>query len=83
MKDGGVGVTQACMPKVDTGGEDDQRGGGGGGGGGVHLVQVILVVTSVEYHPCTGVLHRETKTIKFNGERIVTCKTMNRDKIFN
>ena len=27
--------------------------------------------------------HRETKTIKFNGERIVTCKTTNRDKVFN
>ena len=83
MKDGGVGVIQACMPKDENGGAGARRGGGGGGGGGVHLVQVIGAVTSVEYHPCTGVLHRETKAIKFNSERIVTCKTTNRDKIFN
>ena len=78
-------MTQMCMPKIYAGGEGDRRGGGGGGGGGggVHRVEIIGAVTSVQNHPCTGVFHRETKTIKFNSERIITSKTMNGDKIFN
>ena len=84
MKDGGVGMTQMCMPKIYAGGEGDWRGGGGGGdGGGVHRVEVIGAITSVQNHPCTEVLHKETKTIKFNSERIIMSKTMNGDTIFN
>ena len=77
-------MAQPCMPKIYAGREGDRRGGGSGGsGGGVHRIEIIRVVTSVQNHLCTGVLHRETKTIKFNSERIVTCKTTNGDKIFN
>ena len=76
-------MTQTCVPNVNSGGEGDWRGGGGGGGGGVYWVQVVRAVTSVQHHPGTGVLHRETKTIKFNGKRIITGKTTNRNEIFN
>ena len=81
-KGGGVGMTQASMPKVHTDGEGNRRG-GGGAGGGVDRVELIGAVTSVEYHPDANVLNRKTILIKFNGGRIFTCKSFNRDKIFN
>jgi hypothetical protein len=81
-KGGGVGMTQASMPEIHTGGEGN-RGGGGGGGGGVDRVELVGAVTSVEYHPGTSVLNRKTTLVKLNGNRIFTCKRTNRDKIFN
>ena len=70
---GGVGVTEAGVPKSDTSGE----GGGttsGGGAGGMHRVKLVRAVTSVEYHPYTGVLHRKANIIKFNSNRDLTSK---------
>jgi hypothetical protein len=80
-KGDGVGMTQASMPEVHTGGEGD--GGGGCGGRGVHWVEVAGTVTSVEHHPGTGILDRETKHVKLNSHRIITCKLFDRDKIFD
>jgi hypothetical protein len=80
-KGGGVGMTQASMPKVHTGGEGDR--GGGCGRRGVHGVEVAGTVTSEEHHPGSGILDRETKQVKLNSHRIITCKLFNRDKIFD
>ena len=54
-----------------------------GGCGGVDRVEIVGAVTSVEHHPGTGILNRKAKHVKFNGDRIFTCKRMNRNKIFN
>jgi hypothetical protein len=62
------------MPKVDAGGEGD---GCGGGSAGVHGIELIRAITSVEYHPGTGVLHRKTNTVKFNSKWILTSKMTN------
>ena len=75
-------MTQASVPKIHSGGESD-RGGGGGGGGGVNRIEFVGAVTSVEYHPGASVLNRKTTFVKFNGNRIFTCKRTNRNKIFN
>src|SRR6266536_2079588 len=72
-KGGGVGMTQASVPKIHSGGESD-RGRGGGGGGGVNRVELVGAVTSVESHPGTSVSNRKTTLIKLNGNRIFTCK---------
>ena len=37
----------------------------------------------VEHHPRASVLNRKTTFVKFNGNRIFTCKRTNRNKIFN
>ena len=81
MKSGGVGMTQACMPTVHTGGASDRS--SGCGGCGVHRVEIAGAVTSVEHHPGSGILDRETKHVKLDGHRIITCKLFNRNKIFN
>ena len=81
-KGGGIGMTQASMPKIHSGGESD-RGGGSGGGGGVNQVELVGAVTSVEHHPRASVLNRKTTFVKLNGDRIFTCKRTNRNKIFN
>ena len=72
-------MIQASVPKVHSGGMS----GRGGGGGGVNRVELVGAVTSVEYHPGASVLNRKTTFVKFNGDRIFTCKRTNRNKIFN
>ena len=79
-KCGRIRMTQASMPKIHSGGESD-RGGGSGGGGGVNRVELVGVVTSVEHHPCTGVIHRKTDIVKFNSYRILTSKATNGNEI--
>ena len=69
-------MTKTSVPEIDTGGEGD---GGGRGGGGMHRVEGVGTITSVEYHPGMLVLHRETKFVKFNSDRIFMTKTTNRD----
>ena len=81
-KGGRIRMTQASMPKIHSGGESD-RGGGSGGGGGVNRVELVGAVTSVEHHPRASVLNRKTTFVKFNGNRIFTCKRTNGNKIFN
>ena len=73
-------MTEAGVPKIDT---SSEGGGttGGGGAGGMHRVKLVRAVTSVEYHPCTGVLHRKADIVKFNSYRILTSKTTNRNEI--
>ena len=46
-KGGGIGMTQARVPKIHSDGEGD-RGGGSGGGGGVNRVELGGAVTLVE-----------------------------------
>ena len=46
-------------------------------------VELVGAVTSMEHHPGTGILDRKAKHVKFNGNRIFTCKRMNGNKIFN
>ena len=72
-KGGRIRMTQASMPKINSGGESD-RGGGSGGGGGVNRVELVGAVTSVEHHPRASVLNRKTTFVKFNSDRIFTCK---------
>ena len=72
-------MSQTSMPKVDTCSEGDW--GGGGGGGGVQRIELVRTITTVKDHPSTGVLHRKTDIIKFNGNGILTSKTTNRDKV--
>ena len=74
-------MSQASVPEVHTGGEGD--GSGGGGGWWVDRVELVGAITSVKNHPGTGVLYRKTTFVKFNGNRIFTSKTTNRDKIFD
>ena len=62
-------MTETGMPKIDTSGEGDGTA-GGGGAGGVHWVKLVRAVTSVEYHPCTGVLHIKADIVKFNNDRV-------------
>ena len=71
-------MTEAGMPKVDT---SSEGGGamGGGGAEGMHRVKLVRAVTSVEYHPCMGVLHRKADIVKFNSDRILTSKATNRN----
>src|SRR3954471_18945419 len=78
---GRVGVAQASMPQVDTGGERDWT--CGGGGGVVHWVEFSWAITSVENHTGTSVLHRKTSGVKFNSNRILTSKTTNGAKVGN
>ena len=81
-KGGMIRMTQASVPEIHSGGESD-RGGGSGGGGGVNRVELVGAVTSVEHHPGTGILNRKAKHVKFNGDRIFTCKRTNGNKVFN
>ena len=73
-------MTETGMPKIDTGGKGDGTT-GGGSAGGMHWVKLVRAVTSVEYHPCTGVLHRKTDIVKFNSYRILTSKATNGNEI--
>ena len=81
-KGGRIRMTQASVPEIHSGGESD-RGGGSGGGGGVNRVELVGAVTSVEHHPRASVLNRKTTFVKFNSDRIFTCKRTNGNKIFN
>ena len=72
-------MTQSSVPKIHSGGESD-RGGGSGGGGGVNRVELVRAVTSVEHHPCTGVLHRKANIVKFNSNIVLTSEATNRDR---
>ena len=81
-KGGRIRMTQASVPKIHSTGESDM-GNGGGGGNGVDRVELIRAVTSVEYHPGTSVLNRETTLVKLNGNMIFTCKRTNKNKILN
>ena len=49
----------------------------------MHRVELVGAITSVENHPCTGVLHRKTNGVKFNSNGILTSKTANRNKVFD
>ena len=80
-KGGVVRMSQASVPKVHTDGEGDRR--GGGGGGWVDWVELVGAITSVEHHPGTGVLDRKTTHVKFNGDRVITSKGTNGNKISN
>ena len=75
-------MAEAGVPKIDT---SSEAGGttGSGGAGGMHRVKLVRAVTSVKYHPCTGVLHRKADIVKFNSNRVPTSKAMNRNKIGN
>ena len=75
-KGGRIRMTQASVPEIHSGGESDR-------GGGVNWVELVGAVTSVEHHPRASVLNRKTTFVKFNGNRIFTCKRTNRNKIFN
>ena len=81
MQDGGVGMAETSMPEVDASGEGGWT--SGGGGRRVHRVELVGAITSVENHPCTGVLHRKTNGVKFNSNGILTSKTANRNKVFD
>ncbi|EMS51122.1 Alpha-L-arabinofuranosidase 1 [Triticum urartu] len=72
-------MTETNVPKVDASGEGGWT--GGGGGGGMHRVELVGAITSVEYHPCTGVLHRKANIIKFDSNMILTSKATNRYKV--
>ena len=74
-------MSQASVPKIHTDGEGDRR--GGGGGGWVDWVELVGAITSVEHHPGTGVLDRKTTHVKFNGNRVITSKRTNGNKIGN
>lgn len=69
-------MAEACVPKVDTGGEGEVAGGVGGGHDRVH---VAGAVTSVEEHAGTSILNRKTRGVKFHSHRIITSKRTNRD----
>ena len=72
-------MTKTSMPKIDTGSEGGWT--GGSGGGGMHRAELVGAITSVENHPCTGVLHRKTNNVKFNSNRILTSEATNRNKV--
>ena len=74
-------MTEAGVLEIDTSGEGARM--GGGGGGRVHRVELVRAITSVEYHPYTGVLHRKANIVKFNSNRVLTSKATNRDKVGN
>ena len=80
-KGGVVGMTETRMPKVHSDGK--RHGSSGEGSGRVDQVELVWAVTAVEHHPGMGILNRKTKHVKFNGDRIVTCKTTNGNKVFN
>ena len=73
-------MTKTGMPKIDTGGEGGGAT-GGGGAGGMQWIKLIRAITSVEHHPCMGVLHRKTDIVKFNSYRILTSKATNGNNI--
>ena len=75
-------MAEAGVPKIDTSSEGGVTT-GGGGAGRMHRVKLVRAVTSVEYHPCMGVLHRKADIIKFNSDRVLTSKATNRNKIGN
>jgi hypothetical protein len=75
---GGARMTEARVPKIDTG-RDGEAAGGGGGGGGPYRVQVASDVTSVEEHPGTTILNRKTKSVKLHSHMIITSERTNRD----
>ena len=77
----GVGMTQTSVPEIDASGESNRC--GGGGGRRMHRIELVGAVTSGEHHPRASVLNRKTTFVKFNGNRIFTCKRTNGNKIFN
>ena len=80
-KGGGVGMTETSMPKVHSSGK--RHGCNDGGCGGVDRAEIVGAVTLVEHHPGTGILNRKAKHVKFNDNRIFTCKRTNGNKISN
>jgi hypothetical protein len=70
-------MAEACVPKVNTGGESKVAGGGGCRLDGVQCI--TGAVTLVEEHTGTTILHRKTDIIKFHSHRVITSKTFNRD----
>ena len=77
----GVGMTQTSVSEINTGRESNRC--SGGAGRQMHRIELVGAVTSVEHHPRASVLNRKTTFIKFNSNRIFTCKRTNRNKIFN
>ena len=73
-----AGVSEAAMPKV--GGDGGEE--GGSVGGCVDGVERTRTVTSENDGPAGKSLHRETKTIKFDGAIIIDTELTNRDEIF-
>ena len=49
----------------------------------MHRIELVGAVTSVEHHPRASVLNRKTTFVKFNGNRIFTSETTNRNEILN
>ena len=80
-KGDGVGMTQTSVPEIDASGESNRC--GGGGGRRMHRIELIEAVTSVKYHPGSSVFDTKTKLVKFNGNRIFTSETTNRNEILN
>jgi hypothetical protein len=70
-------MSKMSMPKIDASGESTRT--GAGSGGRLDWIQVAGTLTSVEHHPCTGVLNRKTRGVKFNSHRIVMRKSFNRN----
>ena len=77
----GVGMTQTSAPEIDTSGESNWC--GGGGGRRMHQIELVSVVTSVNYHPSSSILDTKTKLVKFNSNRIFTSETTNGNEILN
>jgi hypothetical protein len=70
-------VSKTSMPEVNASGEGTRT--DAGGGRRLDRIQADGALTSVEYHPGTGVLNRKTKSVKFHSYRIVTRKSFDRD----
>jgi hypothetical protein len=74
-------MAKTGVPKVDTGAEGEWT--AGGGGVRANRVEIAGAVTSVEEHPGTTILDRETKSVKFHSHRVFTTERLNGNKIFN
>jgi hypothetical protein len=46
-------------------------------------IELAVAVTSQNHHPSVEVLNRETESVKFNSDKVVTSKRTNRDQIFD
>jgi hypothetical protein len=75
-------VTETTVPSVG-GCDGGDKGSYGCGGVGAKGVEVTDTIAAKNRAPSAKVLDRETKWVKFHGNRVVSSETTNRNKIFN
>ena len=73
MKSVGAGMTETSVPKRDVGMKSNRT----ATRRRTARVEIVGGITSVQNPPGASILHRETKSVKLNSDRIFMSKSFN------